>query len=564
MDRRPILLATALALLTLTAFLPSLWNGFVNLDDPLYVTNNRVVKNGLTWEGVAWMRTANVANNWHPLTMLSHMLDCELFGVKAAGHHGMSLLIHLANVLLLFEVLRRMTGAPWRSAAAAGLFGVHPLRVESVAWVAERKDVLSALFWILALGAYGRYVRAPSVRRYLLVALAMALGLMAKPMVVTLPFALLLLDVWPLGRLKLGEAGWARRLGRLTVEKLPLFALSAVASVVTVRFQTTSLVSLEALPWSLRLANAAVSYVTYLGKTVLPRNLAVFYPIPLTIPSGKALAAAALILILTALAVWKARRAPWFLVGWLWFLGTLVPVIGIVQVGRQAMADRYTYIPSIGLSLAICWGIPALSGMSAMSASRRWRPALACATVLALLALTALTWAQVHCWSNSVTLFQHALAVTQDNYVAHVALAKSLAGKGDWTGAAEEFRNALALRPGLREARIGLRESLRRTGLPGKDRDALRKAQPRDEKNGGRLRSAAQGLRLGPPERAAGRGLPALRRGARSQKGEARRRGVPDRRPRTVEPPGDRRLATGPPLPDVPQPAASDAGRELA
>ena len=460
-----------------------------------------MVKKGLTGEGFAWALTANVANNWHPLTMLSHMLDCELFGVKAAGHHGMSLFLHLVNVLLLFEVLRRMTGDPWRSAAAAGLFAVHPLRVESVAWVAERKDVLSALFWILAMGAYARYVRAPSPKRYLPVLLAMALGLMAKPMVVTLPFALLLLDAWPLGRLRLDEPGWPRRLGWLTVEKLPLLALSAAGSLVTLRFQTTSLVSLEILPWSLRLANVAVSYAAYLGKTVLPRNLAVFYPIPLEIPAWKAWGAAALILVLTALALWKARKAPWFLVGWLWFLGTLVPVIGIVQVGRQAMADRYTYIPSIGLFLAVCWALPALA---VSRRCQRWRTALAGATVLALLALTAATRTQVRCWSNGVTLFRHALAVTQGNYVAHVALAKSLIAKGDWAGAAVEFRNALALRPGLREARIGLRESLRRTGQPGKDRDALRKAQPRDEKDGGRLRPAAQGVRLEPPERAAG------------------------------------------------------------
>jgi hypothetical protein len=498
MHRRPILLAGALALLTLTAFLPSLGNGFVNLDDSLYVTGNRVVKKGLTGEGFAWALTANVANNWHPLTMFSHMLDCELFGLNAAGHHGMSLLLHLGNVLLLFEVLRRMTGDPWRSAAAAGLFAVHPLRVESVAWVAERKDVLSGLFWILAMGAYARYVREPSPKRYLPILLAMALGLMAKPMVVTLPFVLLLLDAWPLGRLRLDEPGWPRRLGRLTVEKLPLLALSAVGSLVTLRFQTTSLVSLEVLPWSLRLANTAVSYATYLGKTILPRNLAVFYPIPLAIPAWKAWAAAALLLVLTALALWKARKAPWFLVGWLWFLGTLVPVIGIVQVGRQAMADRYTYIPSIGLFLAICWAVPALA------VGRRWRPVLAGATVLALLALTAVTWAQVRHWSNSGTLFRHALAVTQGNYVAHVALARALVAKGDWTGAAEQFRGALALRPGLREARIGLRETLRRAGQSGEDRDALRKAQPRDAKNGGRLRPAAEGLRLEPPERVAG------------------------------------------------------------
>ena len=452
MHRRPLLLAAALALLTLAAFLPSLENGFVNLDDGFYVTGNPMVKRGLTGEGFAWAWTANVANNWHPLTVLSHMLDCTLFGLHAAGHHGTSLLLHVANVLLLFEVLRRMTGAPWRSAAVAGLFAVHPLHVESVAWVAERKDVLSAFFWILAMGAWSRYARQPSIGRYLLVALMMALGLMAKPMVVTLPFALLLLDVWPLER---PRTGW------LMVEKLPLLALSAVASLVTLRYQTTSLVPLEVLPWHVRLANAAISYGVYLGKTILPRKLAVFYPIPIEISAWKAVGAAALLLVLTALAVWKARKAPWLLVGWLWFLGTLVPVIGLVQVGRQAMADRYTYIPSIGLFLAVCWGLPELS---AISESRRWRTALAGATVLILLVLTAATRAQVRHWSNGVTLFRHALAVTRGNYVAHEALAKALMARKDWTGAEEHYRAALALRPGLREVRQGLEEALRKAG----------------------------------------------------------------------------------------------------
>lgn len=449
MHRRPLLLAAALALLTLAAFLPSLENGFVNLDDGFYVTGNPMVKRGLTREGFAWAWTVNVANNWHPLTVLSHMLDCTLFGLHAAGHHGTSLLLHLANVLLLFEVLRRMTGSLARSAAVAGLFAVHPLHVESVAWVAERKDVLSAFFWILAMGAWSRYARQPSIGRYLLVALMMTLGLMAKPMVVTLPFALLLLDVWPLRR---------PRLGWLVVEKLPLLALSAVASLVTLRYQTTSLVPLEVLPWHMRLANAAISYVVYLGKTVLPRKLAVFYPIPIEIQTWKAVGAAALLLVLTALAFWKARKAPWFLVGWLWFLGTLVPVIGLVQVGRQAMADRYTYIPSIGLFLAVCWGVPELVG------SRRPRSALAGATVLILLVLTAVTRAQVRHWSNSVTLFTHALAVTRDNYVAHEAMAKALMSRKDWAGAVEHYRAALALRPGLHDARKGLEEALRKAG----------------------------------------------------------------------------------------------------
>jgi protein O-mannosyl-transferase len=450
----PLLLAGALALLTLFAFLPVLGNGFVLLDDAVYVTGNARVNQGLTGESLSWVWSANVGNNWHPLTVLSHMLDCQIFGLEPAGHHLTSLLLHLANVLLLFEVLRRMTGAAWPSAAAAALFAIHPLHVESVAWVAERKDVLSTCFWILAMGAYTLYVRRPSTGRYLLVALAMVLGLMAKPMVVTLPLALLLLDVWPLGRLRL-EPGWGRRLARLAIEKLPLLGLSAAASVITLQYQTTSLVALEVLPWRFRLANAAVSYATYLGKTLLPRNLAVFYPIQFAISPWKAWGAAALIAALTALVVWRMRKSPWLLVGWLWFLGTLVPVIGLIQVGRQAMADRYTYIPSIGLFLAVCWELRSLAG------SRKRRAALAAAAVAAILALTAATRQQVRHWSDSISLFRHAVEVTHDNYVARLGLAKALAWRGDWTGAAEQYRAVLVLRPRLREARKGLDQALR-------------------------------------------------------------------------------------------------------
>jgi len=451
----PLLLAAALAFLTLFAYLPVLDNGFVLLDDGLYVTRNAWVLKGITAAGLSRVWSANVANNWHPLTMLSHMLDCQLWGLEPAGHHLTSLLLHLANVLLLFAGLRRMTGALWRSAAAAALFAVHPLHVESVAWVAERKDVLSVLFWLLAMLCYSRYARQPSAGRYLLVALAMALGLMAKPMVVTLPFALLLLDLWPLGRLRL-VPGWSRRLRQLAIEKLPLLALSAAASLVTLHYQKTSVVGLEIVPWRLRLANAAVSYAAYLGKAWFPRHLAVFYPLPLEISLWKATAAGALIAILTALAIRRARQAPWLLVGWLWFLGTLVPVIGLVQVGRQAMADRYMYLPSIGLFLAVCWELPALAGARA-----RWRAVLAAVSLAAILALTAATRAQARQWSDSATLFRHALAVTRDNYIAHIGLAKALMQEKDWTGAAEQYRAALALRPGLTEARKGLEEAER-------------------------------------------------------------------------------------------------------
>jgi hypothetical protein len=484
--RLSLVLGAGLVLLTLAAYLPALRNGFVNLDDGFYVTANPQVRQGITAASVAWALTANVANNWHPLTLLSHLLDVQLFGLDPAGHHATSLLLHLANVLLLFAVLRGMTrgmtGAPWRSAMVAALFAVHPAHVESVAWVAERKDVLSALFWILAMGAYGRYARRPSPGRYLLVALMMILGLTAKPMVVTLPFALLLLDVWPLERLGLG---WKR----LIVEKLPLLALSAAASLVTLRYQRTSLAPLDLVPWSFRLANAAVSYASYLGKLLLPRNLAVFYPIPLAIPAWQVAGAAVLLAALTAFAVWKARQAPWLLVGWLWFLGTLVPVIGLVQVGRQAMADRYTYLPSIGLFVAIVWGIAELAGDSVgteafflplqgearrgpqrsglrsapLLASPRsgWRKTLKVAAMAVIALLATGTWMQAGTWKDSITLYHHALAVTRGNYVAHVGLAKALVAKQDWAGAAEQYRAALALRPGLREARAGLDAMLR-------------------------------------------------------------------------------------------------------
>jgi protein O-mannosyl-transferase len=444
--RPPLVLGGALALLTVLAFLPSLGNGYVILDDPLYVTANREVRQGITLEGAAWALTANVANNWHPLTVLSHMLDVEVFGLPPVGHHLTSLLLHLAGVLLLFEALRRMTGAAYRSALVAALFAVHPTRVESVAWISERKDVLSGLFWMLALLAYLGWVRRPSAGRYLLVTLALALGLAAKPMVVTLPCVLLLLDFWPLGR---------RGLRGLIVEKIPLFALSAASSVVTLHYQRTSMAPLDVLPWDLRLANAAVSYVSYLGKAFLPRNLAVFYPFPMEIPAWKTAGAVLLLALVTALAVWRARKSPWLLVGWLWFLGTLVPVIGLVQVGRQAMADRYTYLPFVGLFLAVVWG-------TAEWAERRGalRPVLGALAVLAILGLAGMTRAQTRHWRDGVTLFRHALAVTGNNPLARQGLARALA-------------------------------AAQKAGVHG---HAVRKAQPRDEKDGGRLRPPAPDL----------------------------------------------------------------------
>lgn len=443
--RSPLVLGGALALLTVLAFLPALANGFVLLDDPLYVTANTKVRQGITYDGLVWALTANVANNWHPLTVLSHMLDVEVFGLAPTGHHLTSLLLHLASVLLLFEALRRMTGSVFRSALVAALFAVHPTRVESVAWVAERKDVLSGLFWMLALLAYVAWVHRPSVGRYLLVALAVTLGLAAKPMVVTLPFLLLLLDLWPLGR---------RGIGKLILEKIPLFALSAASSVATLLYQKTSLAPLEVLPWDLRLANAVVSYATYLGKAFVPRDLAVFYPFPREIPAWKVAGSVVLLALLTGFALWRARRSPWLLLGWLWFLGTLVPVIGLVQVGRQAMADRYTYLPYIGLFLAVVWGIGEIVERRAA-----FRLVLGVLSVLAILGFAGMTRAQARQWRDSVTLFRHALAVTGDNPLARRGLAKALAAQQE-----------------------------------GDHGHAVREAQPRDEDDGGRLRPEAPGL----------------------------------------------------------------------
>lgn len=336
---------------------------FVNVDDPIYVTDNPQVQAPLSATGVAWAFTNAHSGNWQPLTWLSHMLDYQVFGLRAGGHHLVNVLFHVLNALLLFEVLRRMTrddassDGLWRSAAVAALFALHPLHVESVAWVAERKDVLSTLFWLLTMAAYLGYVRRPSYGRYAWVLAAFALGLMAKSMLVTLPCALLLLDYWPLRR--------ARRASRLVAEKAPLFALSAAFSAVAVMAQHRgeSLMSLEAYPLRWRAANAVVTYVHYLRETVWPTGLAAYYPHPKSaLPLWHVAAAGVAILALTVLAVHWRKRRPYLLVGWLWYVGTLVPVIGLVQIGTQGMADRYTYVPSIGVFIALVWGLAELAG----------------------------------------------------------------------------------------------------------------------------------------------------------------------------------------------------------
>lgn len=475
-SRSPLLLGLGLVLLTLLVYRDAPSFQFVNFDDGLYVTSNRHVQKGLTWDGFLWAWQANVASNWHPLTMLSHMLDCELYGLNPRGHHLTNLLLHLANVWLLFEVLRRMTGRAGPSAFVAALFGVHPTHVESVAWIAERKDVLSGLFFLLTLGAYHRWVRDRTPRRYVLVALLMACGLLSKPMLVTLPCVLLLLDVWPLGRLRFAEIHSPRDLWQgvrpLLVEKIPLFVLSVASSAVTVYAQQGSLATLEAVSAGRRVGNALVSYVIYLGKNFWPAKLAAFYPLPGVVPLEKTLGATALLLAITALVVWRIRRSPFLAVGWFWFLGMLVPVIGLIQVGRQAMADRYTYLPSIGLFLAVTWGVTELLGTE----SRMRRAALTGAALVVVGALSIAAHAQAATWKDSLTLFSHALTATRNNYLAHLNVAVALSHRGDQEGALRHYREVLRIQPNLAEAHAALGTALRRWGRTAEALPHLRRA----------------------------------------------------------------------------------------
>ena len=406
-----LVVGLCLAIATLTVFWEVRNHQFVNYDDNRYVTENRIVQAGLTREGALWAFTTTHASNWHPLTWLSHMLDCELFGANPRAHHLSNLILHLANSLLLFLVFKRMTGMLWQSAFVAALFAIHPLHVESVAWVSERKDVLSAFFWMLTLWAYLHYVVSPGFGRYLLVLLFFALGLMAKPMLVTLPFVLLLMDYWPLGRLRLDGSSpntsesanlsaqpWPK-LG-LVWEKLPLLAVSALSSLVTFLVQKSeaAVQSLAVFPLMVRVANALMSYMGYVGKTIWPRHLAVFYPHPGHVAVWKIAGAVLFLGGVSALVIRMARRHPYLATGWLWYLGTLVPVIGLVQVGAQSMADRYTYLPSIGLFIMIAWGGPHLMPRPP------WRHvviAFSTASVLLLLMVTA--WLQVRHWPVSYT-----------------------------------------------------------------------------------------------------------------------------------------------------------------
>ena len=469
--RRPGFLCLALAVTTLAVFLPVAWQGFVNYDDSDYVTENAHVQSGLKWDNVVWAFKTGHASNWHPLTWLSHMLDCQLFGLKAGGPHLVSVGFHIANTLLLFLLLRRMTGALWRSILVAALFALHPLHVESVAWASERKDVLSAFFFLLTIWAYARYAEVQSPkpkvqspgppsthhvsrftfhasRFYLLSLSFFALGLISKPMLVTMPFVLLLIDYWPLRRPGASSRESQPVAGLLLLlEKVPFFLLSVASCVITFLVQRKGGAVSTALTLDERIANALVSYARYIGKMFWPKNLSILYPHPGHWLAWQVMVSAGLLLAVSAAVILMARRRPYLAVGWLWFCGTLVPVIGLIQVGIQSMADRYTYVPLIGLFIMLVWGVEELIPV------RPWRGrALAIGAALLLATCGYLTERQIRFWRDSEALFGHAVKVTRDNYLAYNNLGFYLSGKGRVAEAMENYRQALKINSAYEDA----------------------------------------------------------------------------------------------------------------
>jgi protein O-mannosyl-transferase len=439
-----LLVCLGLVAFTWAVFGQTLAHDFVNFDDHVYVYENPLVVRGLSTEGIIDAFTHTHARNWHPLTTISHMLDCQLYGLNAGGHHLTNVILHTISVLLLFLVLKQMTGAFWQSALVAGAFAIHPLHVESVAWIAERKDVLSAVFFMLTLAAYAHYARTPSSARYLLVALLFVFGLMSKPMLVTLPFVLLLLDYWPLGRMGDQKSKVGSRLPRLITEKIPLFALSAFSCIATLFAQRQGPSAIDQLPFLWRLNNTFVSYVTYIWQMLWPARLAVFYPHPNDrLPLIKITAAIALLIGISLVAIYLRRTKPYLVTGWFWYLGTLVPVIGLVQVGEQAHADRYTYLPEIGLYIMIAWAVGDL--LLELTPGVR-RALVGVVATIAIVSLGVRAFGQASYWKNSETLWNHTLAVTGENDVAHNNLGFLFLRRGELDKAISEFQAALDIR----------------------------------------------------------------------------------------------------------------------
>jgi tetratricopeptide (TPR) repeat protein len=466
-----LFIIAAIVITTLVAYEPIRHNGFVSYDDASYITENPNVAGGISAQSVKWALTKSYAANWHPLTWLSHMADCQLFGLNPAGHHLVSVGIHIVNALLVFWILNNLTGAIWPSAFAAAVFALHPVQVESVAWAAERKTVLSGLFWLLTMAAYIRYARVPRLSRYLLVLAIFGLCIMTKPVVVTLPFALLLLDYWPLERVRWGHRAGAAKNGKtnqksavwLIAEKLPLLAMSAILSGVTFIAQRGGEIvpTLERLPLEYRTANMFLSYIKYIIKMIWPSGLAVCYPHPRAILSdAPVVICIILFILLTAAFIYAGRRRKYAAVGWLWYVGTLVPTIGLVQAGAQGMANRYMYIPMLGLLMIIGWAVKDF-----IAGRPRAKKAAAAMGVLVLLSLLILTRMQVRYWENSLTLFGHDIEVTKDNVLAENGYGCALSQLGLVDEAQKHLQNALRISPAYSEARNNLANVYLKKGM---------------------------------------------------------------------------------------------------
>jgi tetratricopeptide (TPR) repeat protein len=443
-----LLISAFIVVSTLLAYEPIRHNGFINYDDDVYVTNNSNITGGITWPGIKWAFTKPYAANWHPLTWLSHMVDCELFGLNPLGHHLVSVLFHIANALLLFWILNNLTGAIWPGAFVAAVFALHPLQVESVAWAAERKTVLSGLFWFLTIAVYSWYTKRGGIGRYIAVLGTYALCIMTKPIVVTLPFVLLLLDYWPLERVKKVSGV------KLITEKIPLLVLSAILSIMTIAAQRGggAVVGLEKISLVSRLANMFLSYISYIGKTIWPRGLAVFYPYSkASFSDADAAVCGLLFVLILLLSIYIGLRRKYATTGWLWYVGTLVPVIGLVQAGSQAMANRYMYLSMLGLLIIVAWGIKDLIANRA-----RWRVVAAVSAAIVLSSAAILTRMQVGHWQNSLTLFEHTLKVTKNNAIAENSYGCALYEAGRANEAMLHLSNAVRISPTLSDARNNL------------------------------------------------------------------------------------------------------------
>jgi tetratricopeptide (TPR) repeat protein len=446
--KHPCLIVIFLIIASFIAFGRIAGNDFINFDDLEYITKNHNIQSGFNFQSIKWAFTAAFMGNWHPLTLLSHMLDWSLFGANPAGHHLVSLLMHIGAVIFLFLFLNKTTGNLWPSAFAAALFALHPLRVESVAWAAERKDVLSMFFGMASFYAYAVYAENSKLSRYFICLILFALSLMSKPMLVTLPFVLLLLDYWPLKRWQKVMAAPVENhyysAGPLIWEKVPFILLTVVSSILTFWAQNKSgsIVSMRDESFLLRIFNAINSYVSYLGKTFWPIDLAIFYHPAHSFPLWQILGSCFILIMITIVAIYAIKNMPFLFVGWFWYLGTLIPVIGLVQVGSQAMADRYTYMPSIGIAIIMAWGIPLL-----FTRADTHKKILFLAEVAALSILAILTWQQCGYWKNSAELFNHALQVTKDNDVAHNSLGMAMFEKGKMEDAIDHYNEAIRISP---------------------------------------------------------------------------------------------------------------------